>query len=133
MKGRTWGYDHDGVWVSDGCQATFVLTSRGSLECGSDGARQHCAANTSAGVVLARSTATLPCVLGESWGYDATGVWVDKGCRAQFVLGNPDPGGPENQDLNDFFGLFEPYGRLRGHVAWFNDELEVQDDASFLG
>jgi len=63
MKGRTWGYDRDGVWVSDGCQATFVLTSRGSLECGSDGARQHCAADTSAGVVLARSTATAPLCL----------------------------------------------------------------------
>jgi hypothetical protein len=90
--------------------------------------RQHVA-----GVVLARSTATPPCVLGESWGYDATGVWVDKACRAEFVLGNPDPGGPENKDLEAFFGLFEPYGRLRGHVAFFNDEIEVQDDASFLG
>ena len=130
VLGRTWGYDQDGIWVSDGCQATFVLTTRGALECGSDGARQHCAADTSAGVVLARSTATAPCVLGESWGYDATGVWVDKGCRAEFVLGNPDPGGPENKDLYDFFGLFEPYGRLRGHVALFNDEIEVQDDAS---
>ena len=133
VKGRTWGYDGDGIWVSDGCQATFILTSRAALECGSDGARQHCAADTSAGVVLVRSTATAPCVLGESWGDDATGVWVDKGCRAQFVLGNPDPGGQENQDLDDFFGLLEPYGRLRGHVAWFNDEIEVQDDASYLG
>jgi predicted porin len=98
-----------------------------------DGTRQHCAANTSAGVVLARSTATAPCVLGESWGYDATGVWVDKGCRAAFVLGDPDPGGPENRDLEAFFGMVEPYGRLRGHVAFFNDAIEVQDDASFLG
>ena len=52
-----WGYDQDGVWVSDGCQGTFVLTTRGALECGSDGTRQHCAADTSAGVVLARTTA----------------------------------------------------------------------------
>jgi predicted porin len=133
VLGRTWGYDRDGIWVSDGCQATFVLTTRGGLDCGSDGTRQHCAANTSAGVVLARSTATAPCVLGESWGYDATGVWVDKGCRAAFVLGDPDPGGPENRDLEAFFGMVEPYGRLRGHVAFFNDAIEVQDDASFLG
>ena len=52
VLGRTWGYDQDGIWVSDGCQGTFVLTTRGALECGSDGARQHCAADTSAGVVL---------------------------------------------------------------------------------
>jgi predicted porin len=140
MLGRTWGYDKDGIWVSNGCQATFVLTTRGARECGSDGARQHCAADTSAGVVLARLTtppppppAPPPCVLGESWGYDTTGVWVDKGCRAEFVLGNPDNGGQANKDLYDFFGLFEPYGRLRGHVAFFNDEIEVQDDASYVG
>jgi predicted porin len=133
MLGRTWGYDQNGIWVSEGCQATFVLTTRGGLACGSDGARQHCAADTSAGILLARSTATAPCVLGDSWGYDATGVWVDKSCRAEFVLGNPDPGGPENRDIDAFFGQLEPYGRLRGHVAFFNDAIEVQDDASFLG
>ena len=83
--------------------------------------------------MLARTTAPASCVLGQTWDYDATGVWVDKGCRAEFGLGNPDPGGPENTDLNAFFGLLEPYGRLRGHVAWFNDGVEVQDDASFLG
>jgi predicted porin len=131
--GRTWGYDQDGVWVADGCQGTFVLTTRPAVACGSDGARQHCAADTSAGVVLARTTSSASCVLGQTWDYDATGVWVDKGCRAEFGLGNPDPGGPENTDLNAFFGLLEPYGRLRGHVAWFNDGVEVQDDASFLG
>jgi len=133
MLGRSWGIEKDGIWVSDGCQARFVLTTRGALECVSDGARQHCDAGTSAGVVLTHPTAAAPCVMGESWGYDATGVWVDKGCRAEFLLGNPHPGGPENKDLYDFFGLFEPYGRLRGHVAWFNDEIEVQDDASYLG
>jgi predicted porin len=133
VLGRTWGYDGNGIWVSDGCQATFVLTTRGGLACGSDGARQHCAADTSAGVVLTRLTITSPCVLGDSWGYDATGVWVDKSCRAEFVLGDPRPVGPETEDVDAFFGRLEPYGRLRGHVAWFNDELEVQDDASFLG
>jgi hypothetical protein len=133
VLGRTWGYDGNGIWVSDGCQATFVLTTRGGLACGSDGARQHCAADTSAGVVLTRLTITSPCLLGDSWGYDATGVWVDKSCRAEFVLGDPRPVGPETEDVDPFFGRLEPYGRLRGHVAWFNDELEVQDDASFLG
>jgi hypothetical protein len=78
-------------------------------------------------------TITSPCLLGDSLGYDATGVWVDKGCRAEFVLGDPRPVGPETEDVDAFFGRLEPYGRLRGHVAWFNDELEVQDDASFLG
>jgi predicted porin len=133
MPGRTWGYDNDGIWVADGCAGTFVLTTRGTRECRSDGTRQHCAADTSAGVVFAKPMATAPCTLGDSWGYDAAGVWVDKGCHAEFVLGNPDAGGAANKDLYDFFGLFEPYGRLRGHVAWFDDDVEVQDNSSFLG
>ncbi len=133
MLGRTWGYDKDGIWVADGCQATFVLNNLRIRECGSDGSRQHCAADTSAGVLLARPTATAACVLGDSWGYDTTGIWVDKGCRAEFLLGDPDPGAPENKDLYDFFGLFEPYGRLRGQVAWFNEDVEVQDNSSYLG
>jgi Protein of unknown function (DUF3011) len=33
VLGRTWGYDREGIWVSDGCQGTFVLTTRGRLEC----------------------------------------------------------------------------------------------------
>jgi predicted porin len=133
VLGRTWGYDEEGIWVSDGCQATFVLTTRSGLTCGSDGGRQHCAADTSAGVVLARSTAAVACVLGQTWGYDAAGVWVDKGCRAEFVLGDVDPGGEEDRDLDAFFGLFNPYGRFLGHAAFFNDEIEVQDNLSWLG
>lgn len=27
--GRTWGYDHNEVWVTDGCRARFVLTPAG--------------------------------------------------------------------------------------------------------
>ena len=27
-----------------------------------------------------------PCEYGRSWGYDSTEVWVDRGCRARFVL-----------------------------------------------
>jgi hypothetical protein len=58
---------------------------------------------------------------------------VDRGCGAELVLGQSAPGGPENRDLNAFFGMFDPYGRLRGHVAFFKDAAEVQDAASWLG
>jgi hypothetical protein len=50
------------------------------------GGREHCAANTSAGVVLARSTGEAACLLGKTWGYDDTGVWVSDGCSAEFVV-----------------------------------------------
>src|SRR5688572_16603292 len=52
------------------------------------GERTHCAADTSAGVVLLRSTGDAPCLLGKSWGYDQAGVWVSDGCSARFGTGS---------------------------------------------
>ena len=47
------------------------------LTCASQpGERRECAADTSKGVVLARSSGASPCLLGKSWGYDDSGVWV---------------------------------------------------------
>jgi len=52
----------------------------------SPGDREHCTADTSAGVILARSTGTAPCLLGKTWGYDDSGVWVSDGCTGEFVV-----------------------------------------------
>jgi hypothetical protein len=51
------------------------------------GERQHCPADTSAGVALMRSTGTAPCLLGKSWGYDDQGIWVSDACAGEFVVG----------------------------------------------
>src|SRR6188472_11080 len=51
------------------------------------GGRQHCTADTSNGVALIRSTGQSACLLGKTWGYDDTGVWVSDGCVAEFVVG----------------------------------------------
>lgn len=51
------------------------------------GERQHCAADTTQGVALARSTGSAACLLGKTWGYDATGVWVSDGCGGDFIAG----------------------------------------------
>jgi hypothetical protein len=50
------------------------------------GVREHCAGDTSSGVVLSRSFGEASCVLGKTWGYDAAGVWVVDGCSAEFVV-----------------------------------------------
>jgi hypothetical protein len=54
--------------------------------CSSDGGRRHCAANTSAGIVMKRQISSAACLLGKTWGYDDQGVWVDAGCAAEFVV-----------------------------------------------
>ena len=51
------------------------------------GERQHCAADTAQGVVLLKATGTGICLLGKSWGYDDTGVWVSDGCGGEFAVG----------------------------------------------
>jgi hypothetical protein len=50
------------------------------------GERQHCPADTSAGVMLARSTGPGACLLGKTWGYDDAGIWVSDGCGGEFIV-----------------------------------------------
>jgi hypothetical protein len=49
------------------------------------GERVVCAADTSSGVVLARSTGSQACLLGKTWGYDDMGIWVSDGCSGEFL------------------------------------------------
>jgi hypothetical protein len=59
-----------------------------ALACASEvGQRVECTADTSAGVVLVRSTGAAPCLLGKTWGYDEKSVWVSDGCTAVFLTG----------------------------------------------
>jgi hypothetical protein len=51
------------------------------------GERQYCPADMSAGVALAKSTGPVPCLLGKTWGYDDSGVWVADGCSGEFIAG----------------------------------------------
>src|SRR5262249_44918612 len=61
---------------------------QGILLCAAQpGERILCAADTSAGVALVRSTGKAPCLLGESWGYDKNGIWVSDGCSGAFAAG----------------------------------------------
>ena len=52
------------------------------------GDRTQCQADTSKGVVLLRSLGEAPCLLGRTWGYDQTSVWVSDGCSAEFGTGS---------------------------------------------
>jgi hypothetical protein len=68
--------------------AASTTQSQGPVTCASKaGERAQCAADTSAGVVLTRSTGEAPCLLGRTWGYDQTSIWVSDGCSAEFLTG----------------------------------------------
>jgi len=60
-----------------------------TLTCASKlGERISCPADTSAGIVLMRSTGDGPCLLGKTWGYDQSSVWVSDGCSGEFATGS---------------------------------------------
>jgi len=101
ILGRTWGYDRNGIWVDRGCRADFVVRLGGyrggrpmppprgeMITCSSnDGGRRYCPADTRGGVRLVNQRSGSPCIQGRTWGFDRRGIWVDRGCRADFALG----------------------------------------------
>jgi len=97
VEGKTWGVRGNLIWVRRGCRADFMITPRDTvnntaspegmtLQCMSDGGRKTCLADTHFGVQLTKQLSRSGCIEGKSWGFDDKGVWVDKGCRAEFVL-----------------------------------------------
>jgi hypothetical protein len=111
-QGQTWGWDNRGIWVDRGCRAEFVTGNGGnggfrpgnggnwnngggqSIYCSSDdGKRHYCDANTRGGVQMTRQRSDSACVQGRTWGWDNRGIWVDRGCRAEFVTGRGGNGG----------------------------------------
>jgi hypothetical protein len=101
---RTWGYDARNIWVDRGCRADFQANYVGpgiptfpgyppdgggyNIYCASDnGRRNFCPTDTSGGVSLARQRSDSPCIYRSTWGWDRRGVWVDRGCRADFRMG----------------------------------------------
>ena len=58
-----------------------------TITCSSDnGRRVYCDADTRGGVRLIREIGGSSCQEGSTWGQDSRGIWVDRGCRAQFDL-----------------------------------------------
>jgi Protein of unknown function (DUF3011) len=76
---RSWAHE---VWA----QQTIGCSS-------DDGKKHHCNAETRAGVQMVKQRSGSPCIQDQTWGYDNQGIWVDRGCRADFLLaGNAGPG-----------------------------------------
>jgi len=97
VEGKSWGVRGNHIWVKNGCRADFMITPRDNslpvagtlVKCESNGSRKTCFADTHFGVQLTRQLSKTGCIEGKSWGFDNNGIWVDKGCRAEFVLSGP--------------------------------------------
>lgn len=109
VVGRNWGYNDRGVWVDDGCRATFFFDKRRGgdhprswgnrdrdwdkereqrVRCESrDGRRAECDADLRGyRIADVREMSKADCDIGRNFGYDDRGVWVDDGCRGEFVF-----------------------------------------------
>jgi len=112
-QGQTWGFDDRGIWVDRGCRAEFIVGAGGggnwggqgqTITCSSDnGGRNYCnigGANPQ-NITLTRQISGSPCVRNQTWGVNQRGLWVDRGCRAEFSVaggGNWNSGRPNWQN-----------------------------------
>jgi hypothetical protein len=74
------------------------------IYCASDDMKRHtCAINTNgAAVRLVNQKSGSACVEGRTWGFNRSGIWVDRGCRADFEVGGRDGGnGGHNHNSGD--------------------------------
>lgn len=126
LYGRTWGYNRRGIWVDRGCRADFELGSAGwsgggqvqTVNCSSDDMGLHtCRAETDRGVRLIRQRSDADCMYGSTWGYDDRGIWVDRGCRADFELGGGD-GDNDRDDQPYTVRIYCASDDMRRHVCY---------------
>ena len=77
------------VLIGSTTYLTFPAEAQtGGLTCSSDdGGYRYCRADTQNRVELTRQISGSRCDQGYSWGFDFRGIWVDRGCRAQFSYG----------------------------------------------
>jgi hypothetical protein len=108
-EGRTWGYNRQGIWVDDGCRATFEIDYRNGNGNGggwgdwndrddrnqrtqrveiasSDNRRRVYRSSNIRDVRLVRQLSDKPCREGRTWGHDRNSIWVDEGCRGIFEI-----------------------------------------------
>lgn len=110
VQGTSWGWQGDSIWVDRGCRAEFTVIYSGdasreqpndqnvidyndprttkSIRCESDDMNYKLcpAGGTVRGARLVRQISGSACTEATSWGWKAEGVWVDKGCRAEFEV-----------------------------------------------
>ena len=106
-QGRSWGYDRGGIWVSNGCRAEFRVGYGGNWNGNNGGGGggyyppqnqgyrvkcqsfnyqpARCPASIRVGVRITNIIGG-ECKMNRSWGWDRGGIWVNNGCRAEFMV-----------------------------------------------
>jgi uncharacterized protein (TIGR02246 family) len=111
VKDSTWGWTSNSIWVDRGCRAEFTIYAyvtdaapappaeppvteyndprpTQTVRCEStDMNYRLCPAGGSVrSARMVRQLSGSACIEAQSWGWKADGIWVDKGCRAEFEV-----------------------------------------------
>ncbi|HEY6185101.1 MAG TPA: DUF3011 domain-containing protein [Terriglobales bacterium] len=89
-RGWGWGRDRDDRDRTDNGGYGDYNRRSGiqAITCSSNDMNRHyCPADTRGGVRLFKQLSDARCQEGYTWGYDDRGIWVDRGCRADFQTG----------------------------------------------
>jgi hypothetical protein len=116
VRDRNWGIDRRGLWVDRGCSGRFVAAggrdhgddrhdrgdrdhgdwhpgpdwdTRFNVACESRDFQYHfCAVDLGGAgrVSVARQASDTACIEGRTWGSNRGGIWVNKGCAAEFTV-----------------------------------------------
>ncbi|MGQ0658000.1 MAG: DUF3011 domain-containing protein [Chromatiales bacterium] len=141
VEGKNWGYDVNGIWVSDNCRAEFAYgatapprttpsgtSTQATLICESArGQYNYCPADTQSNVRVSQQHSKAACVLGQTWGYEKKGIWVQGGCRATFAYGSPRSGSAAVPSW--LIGTFRGYNPLYDAGV----QLEITADGAVAG
>ena len=66
-----------------------------------NGHKEICPVNTAGGVTVYRQLSSTACVQGRNWNLTPSVIWVNGGCRAQFMVGNTRGGRYDNGGYNN--------------------------------
>lgn len=98
VEGQNWGSRAGLVWVDRGCKARFIEGGNnggagGTMRCESDKGRYRECPVGAERVTLSRQLSSTRCAEGSTWGQRPGVVWVNGGCRGEFVLQTGSSGG----------------------------------------
>lgn len=98
VLGQNWGWRPNGIWVSGGCEADFEIQTtspRSGPQPRADGllvceSREYeynvCPTGRIRNAQIVRQISQAPCIEGQTWGVSRDGIWVDRGCEAEFRI-----------------------------------------------
>jgi len=71
-----------------------------TIRCESNGGNyKSCSVDTRGGVRLSRQLSSQGCWQNDTWGYDRNRIWVNRGCRAEFWVGDRHSGSSNNSKV----------------------------------